>query len=83
MARLRISPNLTVRIIFIRTSRKAAHKREHIHAEGVKEPVHAEKHMAKEKSDKKSQGLLGRMSTGRARSRSGMGGGAGPAAKSS
>ncbi len=59
--------------------KNAAHKREHIHADGVKEPVHAEKHTAKEKSDKQSQGLLGRMTTGRARSRSGMGGGTGPA----
>ena len=67
----------------LKDKKKAAHKREHIHAEGAKEPVHAEKHMAQEKSDKKSQGLLGRMSTGRARSRSGMGGGTGPAAKSS
>jgi ribosomal protein L32 len=49
-----------------------------MHTEGVNEPVHAEKHMAQEKSDKKSQGLLGRMTTGRARSRSGMGGGTGP-----
>jgi len=63
--------------------KNAAHKREHIHAEGVKEPVHAEKHTAQEKSDKKSQGLLGRMSTGRARSRSGMGGGTGGATKGS
>ena len=58
--------------------KKAAHKREHIHAEGVREPVHAEKHTTQEKSEKKSQGLLGRMTTGRARSRSGMGGGTGP-----
>jgi ribosomal protein L32 len=58
--------------------KKAAHKREHIHAEGVNEPVHSEKHTASEKSDKKSQGLLGRMTTGRAKARSGMGGGTGP-----
>ena len=58
--------------------KKAAHKREHIHAEGSKEPVHTEKHTAMEKSEKKSQGLLGRMVTGRAKARSGMGGGTGP-----
>jgi ribosomal protein L32 len=58
--------------------KNAAHKREHIHSEGVKEPVHTEKHTAKEKSDKQSQGLLGRMVTGRAKARSGMGGGTGP-----
>ncbi len=46
--------------------RNAAHKHEHIHAEGVKEPVHAEKHLAEETDEKKSQGLLGRMTTGRA-----------------
>ena len=60
---------------------KAAHKREHIHAEGNKEPVHAEKHTVEEASEKKSQGLLGRMTTGRmtkggrANTRSGFGGG--------
>ncbi len=62
--------------------KKEAHKREHIHAEGVNEPVHNEKHTAEENAEKKSQGILGRMATGRsakggrARSRSGMGGGA-------
>ena len=60
--------------------KKAAHKREHIHAEGSKEPVHTEKHTAMEKSEKKSQGLLGRMVTGRAKARSGMGGGTGTGA---
>src|ERR1700757_3128369 len=63
--------------------KKAAHKHEHDHVGGTNEPVHAEKHTASEKSDKKSQGLLGRMVTGRAskggraNSRSGMGGQAG------
>ena len=62
----------------VKDKKKAAHKREHIHAEGVKEPVHAEKHIAEEKSEKQSQGILGRMATkgGRAKSRSGFGGGA-------
>ncbi len=57
---------------------KASHKREHIHPEGVNEPVHAEKHRPEEKSEKQSQGILGRIATkgGRAKSRSGFGGGA-------
>lgn len=61
---------------------KEQHKHEHIHAEGNKEPVHAEKHNVAEAAEKKSQGFLGRMVTGRmskggrANSRSGMGGGA-------
>jgi ribosomal protein L32 len=63
-------------------AKKADHKREHIHAEGVNEPVHKEKHLAQEKSDKKSQGVLGRMTTGRAKARSGMGGGTGPSSGS-
>jgi ribosomal protein L32 len=61
---------------------KEAHKREHIHADGTKEPVHAEKHLAAEKSEKKSQGILGRMVTGRAKARSGMGGGTGKGSSS-
>jgi hypothetical protein len=58
---------------------KEAHKHEHIHAEGVKEPVHSEKHLA---SEEKKPTLLGRMVTGRmskggrANTRSGFGGGA-------
>lgn len=61
---------------------KAQHKHEHIHAEGNKEPVHAEKHVVAETSEKKSQGILGRMTTGRmskggrSTTRSGFGGGA-------
>ena len=46
--------------------KKAAHKHEHDHAEGVHEPIHKEKHLAEEADEKKSQGLLGRMTTGRA-----------------
>jgi ribosomal protein L32 len=64
----------------LKNKKKLAHKHEHIHAEGDKEPVHAEKHLAREVSDKKSQGVLGRMVTGRAKARSGMGGGTGPGA---
>ncbi len=45
-------------------------KHEHIHAEGAKEPIHVEK------DDKKSKGLAGRMTLGKAKSRSGFGGGA-------
>ncbi len=62
----------------VKGKKKAAHKRERIHAEGSKEPVRAEKHVAEEKSEKQSQGILGRIATkgGRAKSRSGFGGGA-------
>jgi ribosomal protein L32 len=61
---------------------KAAHKREHVHTEGDKEPIHSEKHTIDETKDKKSQGILGRMVTGRlskggrSTTRSGFGGGA-------
>ncbi len=51
---------------------KAKHKHEHVHehAEGYKEPVHSEK----EDSTKAGKGLLGRMTLGKAKSRSGFGG---------
>jgi ribosomal protein L32 len=61
---------------------KEQHKQDHIHAEGSKEPIHNEKHNAEEIKDKKSQGILGRMVTGRmskggrSTTRSGFGGGA-------
>ncbi len=42
--------------------------------EGGKEPVHAEKHTAEDTREKK-QGLMGRMTLGKAKSRSGFGGG--------
>ena len=42
--------------------------------EGGKEPVHAEKHTAEDMREKK-QGLMGRMTLGKAKSRSGFGGG--------
>ncbi len=54
---------------------KAQHKKEHIHehAEGYKEPIVS----AKEDSDKAAKtGLMGRMTLGKAKSRSGFGGGA-------
>ena len=56
---------------------KARHKKEHIHAEGAQEPIHAQKHDVSEIKEKKSQGILGRMTSDRTRSRSGMGGGTG------
>lgn len=54
---------------------KAQHKKEHIHehAEGYKEPVIVS---AKDESDKSAKGLMGRMTLGKAKSRSGFGGGA-------
>jgi large subunit ribosomal protein L32 len=48
---------------------KAKREQAHEHAEGVKEPIHAEK-------DTKKTGLIGRMTKGKAKARSGMGGGA-------
>jgi len=49
---------------------KAKTKREqaHEHAEGVKEPIHSDK-------ETKKTGLIGRMTKGKAKARSGMGGG--------
>jgi ribosomal protein L32 len=75
---IQIVPTKVMKKEIAREKKNAAHKREHIHAEGVKEPVHAEKHRPEEKSEKQSQGILGRMATkgGRAKSRSGFGGGA-------
>ncbi len=56
-----------------REKRIEAHEHED-HTEGVKEPVHAEKHTVEETREKK-QGLMGRMTKGKAKSRSGFGGG--------
>lgn len=56
---------------------KAQHKKEHIHehAEGYKEPViHSDKEMPT--PNEKKTGLMGRMTLGKAKSRSGFGGGA-------
>ncbi len=70
----------------------AQHKKEHIHAEGVKEPIHSDKEdkkmgvvgrVAQNKAKApvgqekdEKKGLLGRMTLGKAKSRSGFGGGA-------
>jgi large subunit ribosomal protein L32 len=48
---------------------KAKREHAHEHAEGVKEPIHSEK-------EEKKTGLIGRMTKGKAKARSGMGGGA-------
>jgi ribosomal protein L32 len=48
---------------------KAKEEHAHEHAEGSKEPIHSEK------ETKKSTGVLGRMTKGKAKARSGMGGG--------
>jgi large subunit ribosomal protein L32 len=47
---------------------KAKREHAHEHAEGHKEPIHSEK-------EEKKTGLLGRMTKGKAKARSGMGGG--------
>ena len=44
------------------------------HAAGTREPVHAE-HLEEKKEGKKPVGLFGRMTKGKAKARSGMGGG--------
>lgn len=49
--------------------KKRVREHKHEHVEGVKEPVHAD-----DKSEKKT-GLIGRMTLGKAKSRSGFGGG--------
>jgi large subunit ribosomal protein L32 len=50
--------------------RREKNLEEHVHEEGVKEPVHTEKEI------KKETGVLGRLTKGKAKARSGMGGGA-------
>lgn len=57
-----------------RKSRNKADE-EAAHEIGVKDPVHEEKHTVEEVREKK-QGLMGRMTMGKAKSRSGFGGGA-------
>jgi large subunit ribosomal protein L32 len=49
--------------------KKAAHKREHIHTEGVNEPVQSQKHLAEEKSEAQSQGLQDKTAIARPRAR--------------
>lgn len=48
---------------------KEKREHEHTHAEGAKQPIHSEK-------EEKKTGMLGRLTKGRAKARSGMGGGA-------
>lgn len=52
---------------------KAKREHAHEHAEGAKEPIHSEKEGA---AGKAAKGLMGRMTLGKAKSRSGFGGGA-------
>ncbi|MDB5264472.1 MAG: rpmF [Parcubacteria group bacterium] len=64
------------------TKKRDKRVKEHSHkddnvVDGVKEPVHADKHVATELVEKKSQGIMGRMTKGKAKARSGFGGGAG------
>lgn len=49
---------------------KHKHDHDHDHAVGVKEPIHSDKEI------KKDTGVLGRLTKGKAKARSGMGGGA-------
>ncbi|CAN5721016.1 hypothetical protein BH11PAT2_BH11PAT2_08530 [soil metagenome] len=57
---------------------KEQHKKEHIHehAEGYKEPVIVSPKEDADKNAKNAKGLMGRMTLGKAKSRSGFGGGA-------
>lgn len=48
-------------------AKKAQHKHEHIHPEGVNEPVQSEKHIVLEKSEKMSQGTLDKGVKGKAK----------------
>jgi len=48
---------------------KEKKEHDHSHAEGTKQPIHSEK-------EEKKTGILGRMTKGKAKARSGMGGGA-------
>lgn len=48
---------------------KEEREQDHAHAEGAKQPIHSEK-------EEKKTGVLGRLTKGRAKARSGMGGGA-------
>lgn len=55
---------------------KAKKSEKEEHEAGVREPVHADHVEHKEKDEKKPVGLIGRMMKGKAKARSGMGGGA-------
>ncbi len=67
-----IVPQKTLQKVADRMNRKLEHKREHIHVEGGKEPMHSDK----EDKTEKNTGLIGRMTKGRAKARSGFGGAA-------
>ena len=56
------------------SKRKEKHAHTHEHVDGVKEPVHVEGPVVEEKKEKKT-GLMGRMTKGKANTRSGFGGG--------
>lgn len=64
-----IRPMKAVRAEKKDADRKEKAKREHVHTEGAREPIHSEK-------EEKKTGVLGRMTKGKAKARSGMGGGA-------
>lgn len=49
-------------------TKKAKEEHDHAHIEGAKQPIHSEK-------EEKKTGLIGRMTKGKAKARSGMGGG--------
>ena len=53
-----------------KAQKEAKEKREHQHAEGRREPIHSEK-------EEKKEGVLGRLTKGKAKARSGFGGGSG------
>jgi ribosomal protein L32 len=68
-----IVPQKTMKIAENKQVRRMEAKHEHVHNEGGKEPMHS----IKEDKTEKSTGLMGRMTKGKAKARSGMGGQAG------
>lgn len=54
-------------------TKKAKEEHDHAHVEGAKQPIHSEK----DTNVEAKKGLMGRMSLGKAKSRSGFGGGSG------
>lgn len=67
---IQIVPKKEIKKELAREKVKATKKLENVHPEGKKEPVHVEK------VEKKEAGLTGRFTKGRAKARSGFGGGA-------
>lgn len=59
----------------VEKKRREKNQQENPDVDGVREPVHEEKHTVADEREKK-QGLMGRMQLGKAKSRSGFGGGA-------